>query len=326
MAIEDFRLMIADLAIINLQFTSEASMTSTRRQFLHASLAAGAGLAASSAQAIEPIRRTGRPLIRLSLAAYSFREFLNLRRKPRPTMSLDDFIDLAAGLPLDAVELTAYYFAQTTPRYLAGLKGRCTRLGLDISGTAVGNNFCVTDESRLKEQIADVKRWIEHTARLGGKTMRIFAGNVERGDTEERARARVLAAFQEVCDHAGQFGVYLALENHGGITGTAEQMLALVQAVKSDWFGVNLDTGNFRTADPYADLARIAPYAVVCQIKTEIQRAGKAKEAADLKRLVGILRNANFRGYLALEYEAAEDPKTAVPRALAQLRPLVSAP
>lgn len=296
-------------------------MTTTRRRFLQTSLVAG--LTASTANAIEPIQRTGRPLLRLSLAAYSFRQFLSLKPKP-PTMSLDDFIDLAAGLPLDAVELTAYYFAQTTPRYLANIKGRCTRLGLDISGTAIGNNFCVTNESRLKEEIAGCKQWIEHTARLGGKTMRIFAGNVQKGDTEERARARVLAAFQEVCEHAGQFGVYLALENHGGITGTADQMMALVQAVKSDWFGVNLDTGNFHTADPYADLARLAPYAVVCQIKTEIQRAGKAKEEADLKRLVGILRSANFRGYVALEYEAAEDPKTAVPRYAAQLRQLVS--
>jgi sugar phosphate isomerase/epimerase len=297
-------------------------MKATRRQFIHNSLAAGAGagLAATAAPAIEPIRRSGRPLIRLSLAAYSFRQYLDLRRKPQPTMTLDDFIDMAAGWPLDAVELTAYYFAQTSPRYLAQLKGRCTRLGLDISGTAVGNNFCVTDESRLKEQIADVKRWIEHTSRLGGKTMRIFAGNVERGDTEERARTRVLAAFQEVCEHAGQFGVFLALENHGGITATADKMLALVQAVKSDWFGVNLDTANFVTADPYGDLARIAPYAVVCQIKTEIQRAGKNKEEADLKRLLGILRTANFRGYVALEYEAAADPKIAVPRALTQLR------
>jgi sugar phosphate isomerase/epimerase len=301
-------------------------MIPTRRHFLQSTLAAGAvaGLSGVPAQAIEPIRRSGRPLIKLSLAAYSFRQFLDLRRKPRPTMTLDDFIDLAAGLPLDAVELTAYYFAQTTPRYLADLKGRCTRLGLDISGTAVGNNFCVTDESRLKQQIADVKRWIEHTSRLGGKTMRIFAGSLERGDTEERARARVLAAFQEVCEHAGQYGVYLALENHGGITGTATQMLALVQAVKSDWFGVNWDTGNFNTADPYADLARIAPYAVVSQIKTEVQRAGKTKEEADLKRLLSILRTANFRGYVALEYEAAEDPKRAVPRALTQLRQLVN--
>src|SRR5437868_2174085 len=124
-------------------------MNTTRRQLLQASLAAGAiaALARPQTYAIEPIRRLGRPLIRLSLAAYSFRQFLELRRKPRPTMSLEDFIDMAAGLPLNAVELTAYYFPQTTPRYLAKLKGRCTRLRLDIRRTSVGNNFCVTDES-----------------------------------------------------------------------------------------------------------------------------------------------------------------------------------
>ena len=71
-------------------------------------------------------------------------------------------------------------------------------------------------------------------------------------------------------------------------------MLALVEAVKHDWFGVNLDTGNFHTADPYADLARLAPYAVNVQMKTEIQRAGKAKEEADLKRLVDMLRDGQL--------------------------------
>jgi sugar phosphate isomerase/epimerase len=292
-----------------------------RRTFVGAALTAGALAAANPAHAIEPIRRQGRPQIRLSLAAYSFRQALDLKQ-PKPAMTLETFIDLAATQPLDAVELTAYYFPETSARYLARLKGRCTRLGLDVSGTAVGNNFCTTNASRLKEQIAHVKSWIEHTSRLGGKTMRIFAGSVERGDTEERARQRCLEAFHECCEHAGQFGIYLALENHGGITATPEQMLALVRAVQSDWFGVNLDTGNFHTADPYADLARIAPYAVVSQIKTEIQRAGKQKEQADLKRLLQILRDVNYRGYVALEHEAAEDPKIAVPRHLRTLREL----
>jgi sugar phosphate isomerase/epimerase len=294
--------------------------TNDRRRFL---LAAGAlGLSAGAAAAIEPIRRIGRPLMRLSLAAYSFRQALNLQQKP-PVMTLGGFIDLAAEQPLDAVELTAYYFPETTPRYLARLKGRCTRLGLDISGTAVGNNFCTTNASRLKEQIEHVKRWIEHTSRLGGKTIRIFAGTVETGDTEENARRRVIDAIGEVCSHAADFGIYVALENHGGITATADQMLAIVRGVKSDWFGVNFDTGNFHTKDPYADLARIAPYAVVVQIKTEIQRMGQQKEEADLKRLISILTAANFRGYVALEYEASEDPKVAVPRTLRALRGLV---
>jgi len=293
-----------------------------RRHFLRSSaILGGVAAGAGAASAIEPIRRTGRPHLRLSLAAYSFRQALNLKQ-PKPAMTLETFIDLGASLPLDAVELTGYYFPETSPGYLARLKGRATRLGLDISGTAVGNNFCVTNASRLKEQIASVKSWIEHTSRLGGKTLRIFAGTVERGDTEERARTRAVEAIQEACAHAAQFGVYLALENHGGITAAPAQMLEIIRAVKSDWFGVNLDTGNFHTADPYADLARIAPYAVNVQLKTEIQRAGKPKEEADLKRLIEMLRTVNYRGYVALEYEAAEDPKVAVPRYARQLREL----
>ena len=100
-------------------------------------------------------------------------------------------------------------------------------------------------------------------------------------------------------------------------------MLGIVKAVKHDWFGVNFDTGNFRSADPYADLERLAPYAVVTQIKTEIQRTGADKEEADLKRLLDMLRNTGYRGYVALEYEAAEDPRTAVPRHLETLKKLV---
>jgi sugar phosphate isomerase/epimerase len=296
----------------------------TRRHFLHSALAAGTGLAlGSQAAAIEPIRRSGPPHIKLSLAAYSYRKYLDLKAKPKPPMTLDDFIDLGASLDLDAVELTAYYFPETTPDYLAHLKGRCTRLGLDVSGTAVGNNFCLADPAKLRDQIASVKQWTEHSARLGAKTMRIFAGTVGKGDTEEKARTRCIEAIQESCDHAAKYGVFLALENHGGIVTTIDQMLALVRAVKHDWFGVNFDTGNFHSADPYADLERLAPYAVVVQIKSEIQRAGQKKEDADLKRLLDILRNTGYRGYVALEYEAAEDPRTAVPRHMETLKKLV---
>jgi sugar phosphate isomerase/epimerase len=168
-----------------------------------------------------------------------------------------------------------------------------------------------------------VKNWVEHTARLGGKTMRIFAGNVEKGDTEEKARARCAEAIAEACDFAAKFGVFLALENHGGIVSTIDQMLALVGAVRHEYFGVNLDTANFHSRDPYEDLARLAPYAVTVQLKTEIQRTGRGKEAADLPRLLNILRGADYRGYVALEYEAAEDPRKAVPRHLETLAKLI---
>lgn len=291
-----------------------------RRQFLRVAVA-GAALAATPAVAIEPIKRTGKSHLRLSIAGYSYRKYLDVKKKE---MTYDDFIDAAAQMGTDAVELTQYYFPETTPEYLASLKGRATRQGLDVSGTAVGNAFTHTDPAKLKEQIDMVKKWVEITSRLGGKTIRIFAGGLEKGDTEEKARARCIEAIQESCDHAGKYGIYLALENHGGIVTTIDQMLAIVKAVKHDWFGVNWDTGNFQSADPYADLTKLAPYAVVVQIKTEIHRAGQKKEDADLKKLLDILRGVNYRGYVALEYEAEEEPKTAIPKAIATLQKLVS--
>src|SRR6516164_2167083 len=157
----------------------------TRRRFLQA---AAASLAlTSTAAAIDPIRRSGKPHIRLSIAGYSYRKYLDLKK---PSMTYDDFIDTAAAMDLDAVELTQYYFPETTPAYLAHLKGHCTRLGLDISGTAINNNFCTSDPAKLKEQHKHVRDWVEHTSRLGGKTVRIFSGGVDKGDTEDKARAR----------------------------------------------------------------------------------------------------------------------------------------
>ncbi|MGL4551150.1 MAG: sugar phosphate isomerase/epimerase family protein, partial [Gemmataceae bacterium] len=88
------------------------------------------------------------------------------------------------------------------------------------------------------------------------------------------------------------------------------------------WYGVNLDTGNFKTADPYGDLAKIAPFAVNAQVKTEIFPGGR-REEADLGRLIGILRRADYGGYVALEYEAKEEPREAVPGYVEKLRKLL---
>ena len=91
----------------------------------------------------------------------------------------------------------------------------------------------------------------------------------------------------------------------------------------SPWFGVNYDSGNFRTDDPYRDLAKIAPYAINAQIKTAVTRNGK-KEHANLKRTMQILHDAGYRGWVALEYEEREDPYKAIPRYVDQLRTIVA--
>ncbi len=300
-----------------------ADPDTSRRHFLRGAALAAVGLAAGArpARAIEPIARRGPARFRLSIAGYSYRRLLTAKEDP---MTLDDFVERAAELDLDAVEPTSYYFRDTSPKYLRHLRAKAFRLGLDISGTAVGNDFAHPPGAKRDQQIAHVKRWVDHAEILGAPVIRIFAGHAKKGQTPEQAHKLMVEAIEECSAYAGEHGVYLAIENHGGPTATAEGLLKIVKDVKSPWFGVNLDTGNFRSADPYADMAAAAPYALNVQVKVELRVGGK-HQPSDYKRIVTILRDAGYRGYLALEYEAKEDPMTAIPRHLAALRDAVHA-
>src|ERR1700730_11030984 len=124
-----------------------------RRVFLaQAAIAAAAPLAlARSAAAIPPIGRTRPSHLKLSVAAYSYRQYLDLKTKK---MDMFDFVNLAADMALDAVEPTSYYFpTDVTPDYLRRLKQHAFLLGLDISGTAVGNNFCLPSGPERDKQL-----------------------------------------------------------------------------------------------------------------------------------------------------------------------------
>lgn len=291
----------------------------TRRSFLALTAAGAASASARAVQAIEPIARHGAARIKLSLAAYSFRNMLTGQQK---SMTLDDFIDRAAAWDLDAVEPTSYYFPESpTPEYCRRLRRHAFLLGLAISGTAVRNTFTYPPGPQLQKEIAHVKHWVDLAVELGAPTIRIFAGDLQKGTTETQAREWCIQAIQECCDYAGTRGIILALENHGGIVSTADQLLSIVKEVDSDWFGVNWDSGNFESADAYAELAAIAPYAVTCQIKANIG-SPKGSVPADWNRVIGILRDAGYRGWVSLEYEEDEDAKIAVPRLLKELERL----
>lgn len=292
----------------------------SRRECLGLGAAGGASLLAPSSFA--QIRRSGPPRLKLSLAAYSYRDYLGAKTQPK--MSLHDFVDHAARMDLDAVELTSYWFPETFGNdYLSSLKRHCYQNGLDISGTPIRNEFTYPEGAKRDAEIAHVIQWIDHAANLGAPCIRIFAGSIQSGSDLKTAKRYCAECIQACCAKAAERGVLLGLENHGGIVAEAKDLIDIVKAVNNDWCGINLDTGNFRTEDPYGDMARCAPHAVSVQVKTEIQFRGKAKEPADLRREMRILKDAGYRGYVTLEYEAAEEPLNAVPRIVSEMRSML---
>ncbi len=289
-----------------------------RRSFIASALVGAVSLTPTTTRAIEPIARTAGHHFKLSMAAYSYRDLL--AAKP-PKLTLIDFIDDCAKFGLDGAELTSYYLPpQPTEEYLRQLKGEAFRRGLDISGTAVGNDFCFPPGAERDEQIASVNRWIEYADMMDAPVIRIFAGTAKPGMSADDSRRLAVEAIDECCKHAAKYGIFLALENHGGITAEAEDVLSIVRDVQSSWFGVNLDTGNFNTADVYGDLTKLAPYSLNVQVKASIQPAGASRQPADFKRLAKILQDAGYRGYIVLEFEEAGDPRTECRRYIEQLR------
>ena len=300
----------------------------SRRRFLQ--LTASTLLVPPLARAVEPFQRAGAPRLLLSLAAYSLRQFFQTEKgKPVAGGTLDmmKFIDYCAEQGCAGAELTSYYFPiEPTDSYLLQVRRHAFLRGVAISGTSVGNNFALPNGPERDAQIADVKKWIDHAAVLGAPHIRVFAGAAKGVDPAE-SRKLCIGALEECAEYAGTKGIFLGLENHGGIVAEASGVLEIVKAVKSKWLGVNLDTGNFHSADPYAELAQCAPYAVNVQVKAEIKRAGAAQaEASDLALVVKILRDANYQGWVALEYESKEDPWKAIPVWLGKLREQMNAP
>jgi len=300
-----------------------------RRQAIAATSALLAGICASPAiRAIQPITRTSKAPLKLSLAAYSMRKYLpDTRRNPSAVGEIDllGFIDYASTLGIEAVELTGYFMPYPlTSEAKNALKRRAHLYGLDISGGAIGNNF-TNDPGSAEglEQLRHTRTWIDHYADLGAPVIRVFGGKPANGISEAQAVRNIITNMRIACDYAGEKGVILGMENHDFLT-DIDRMLPIIEAIDSPWFGVCFDSGNIApTNDPYRELARIAPYSVNAQIKVEIPVNGK-KEHANLGRVVQILKDANYRGYVTLEYESAEDPYKAIPGYLAELRNLIS--
>ena len=266
----------------------------------------------------KPDRKAGARL-KTSLNAYSFDASLK-----DGSMNLEQLLDFCAEQGFDGVDLTGYYFPgyPNVPddAYVYRIKRKAFLLGLDISGTGVRNDFTYTDGDRRKADVALVKNWIVSAAKLGAPVIRIFAGKQDTaGYTWEHVAGWMVKDIAECVSFGREHGVLVAVQNHNDFIKSADQALTILRMVDSPWFGLILDTGSFRADDPYAEIAIAAPYAVNWQIKENIFVAGE-QVRTDLKRVVKIVRESGYRGYLPIETLGPGDPKVKVPRLLEELQ------
>lgn len=254
---------------------------------------------------------SGKSALKMSLNAFSFNGPLTDKK-----MSLDDLLETCAEIGFEGVDITAYYFPgyPTVPvdEYLYHIKRKAFRLGLDITGTGVRNDFTDPDKNKRAEHVTLVKNWIDAAAKLGVPVLRIFAGTQSPKDyTREQIMEWMLNDIKACLDYGKQKGVIVAIQNHNDFIQTAAQAVEIVEKINSEWFGLILDTGSYRVHDPYEEIAKSAKYAVNWQIKENVFINGSEK-TADIKKIVDIIKASGYKGYIPIETLGPGDPKPKV--------------
>lgn len=243
-----------------------------------------------------------------ALNAYSFADLLRAKsqRSDEQVYTLFNLLDWCASKEIKALDPTAYFFPTypevPSDEYLQRFKKRAGDLGIVISGTGIRNNFASPDPVIRREGVDLAKEWIIAASKMGAPVVRVFAGAIPEGYEEnwEVPAQWMIDCYKELLPVAERYGVKIGIQNHGEMLQTAEQCIYIMKALDSDWAGLIVDTGNFKTPNPYKDIAKVVPYAINWQIK-ESPFGLDSEIKTDYKKLIAIIREGGYTGYLPVE-------------------------
>ena len=308
----------------------------SRRGFLASSMAAACTASrlaladdVAAGDAVSQPRAISNPI---AVSTYSYWRF-----RDDSKLSIEACIDLAAEAGFDGVEILHIQMQDESNASLQRIKQRAFRLGLDLCGFSTHQTFVSPDLAVRQQNVEHTIKCIELAYALGIPTIRVNTGRwgtsksfddlmakkgIEprlEGYTDEDGFGWVQEGFEKCLPAAERCGVVMGLENHWGLGRTAAGVLRVINEIDSPWLRATLDTGNF-LEDQYAQYEQLAPEAVLVQAKTYYGGGTWYTLEIDYDRVAEILRRANYRGYISLEFEGKEDHQTAVPKSLELLR------
>jgi sugar phosphate isomerase/epimerase len=285
--------------------------------------------------------------MKIGIDSYCFHRFFGEvydgQPPPNAPMTVDDFIAFAVSLGVDGVSLESCFFPSMEEPWFREMRSKLDDRGLDRvyawghpQGLEDGTNPVALEDMIAQITLAEL---------LGADVMRVTPGPGGKDYRYEprQPRLEILARwFKEAVRHAEPRGIKLAAENHGDYT--AKEMLWLVEAVGSPFFGVNFDTGNFVRLldDPVRAMNMLAKYVFATHIKDLRVRRGVSpaewyffsaapvgKGLVEIGTIVGLLAEAGYDGLLAVEIDHLHpdygyDEHEAVRQSTGELRRMVA--
>ncbi len=255
--------------------------------------------------------RMQEPLFKISLAEWSLHRTLNageLDNLDFPALAHNEF-------EIDAVEYVNQFFKDKArdTAYLSDLKTRADDNGVksllimcDGEG-ALGD----PDDAARTFAVENHHRWVEAAQFLGCHSIRV---NAQSDGTPDEQRDLAVDGLSRLTEFAAPFGINVIVENHGGISSNGEWLASVISAVGHSGCGTLPDFGNFRIEegvwyDRYQGMTELMPHAKAVSAKSnEFDQHGNERNT-DYERVLRIVLDAGYRGYVGIEYEGSELPE-----------------
>ena len=248
-----------------------------------------------------------RVLYRISLAQWSLH-----RAHFGGEMTALDFPRVAAEtFEIHAVEYVNQFFPDRAQdrEYLTTLKRVCDDHGVksllimcDGEG-ALGH----ADERQRAEAVDNHKKWVAAAKFLGCHSIRV---NASSSGTFEEQQQRAADGLRQLTEFAAEHDLNVLVENHGGWSSHGEWLAGVMRLVDHPRCGTLPDFGNFNIRrgeayDRYQGTRELMPYARAVSAKSyDFDDAGN-ETTIDFRRMMRIVAEAGYRGYVGIEYEGS---------------------
>ncbi len=281
-------------------------MNTNRRNFLKTTAAATAGTFL-----VSPVlaAQATSSRYKISLAEWSFHKALFANE-----MTNLDFPKVTRELGIDGVEYVNQFFKDKAKdeKYLAELKKITKNEGVEnvlIMCDGEGMVGHPEKAERLKT-VDNHKKWVDAAAFLGCHSIRVNAGS--QGEYEEQQK---LAAdgLRMICEYGDKAKINVIVENHGGLSSNGDWLSGVMKMVGHKRVGTLPDFGNFtinretgEEYDRYKGVELLMPYAKGVSAKTNVFDANGDEANMDYYRLMKIVDEAGYKGFVGIEYEGTE--------------------
>ena len=298
-----------------------------RRNFISAAALASAAPAIQHTSAAPKLQ----PKIKLSVSSYSYWHFKGDK------FPIEKVIDEAAKLGLDGIDVLHRQMESEDNAYLQKLKKHAFLNGIAMTCLSIHQGFVTPDKAELKKHVDHTNHCIELAYKMGIPALRLNTGRwntiksfdelmanrgiepILPGETEDDGYKWCVDGIQQCLQKAEECGVLLALENHWGLGSTPEGMLRIHDTVNSPWLGLLMDTGNF-LENPYEKLEKIVSKTSFVQAKSYYGGGEWYSLDLDYERIVKMLKQANYHGYISIEFEGKEPGEVGVKKSVELLR------